>query len=169
MAARTATGPAGPGDIRTIVAIASRQFGMDFASWLRDHAGEILVEHSHKTGKIRYVHVGGSLMLVLRPVDGCFSISIDAARVLASLEAGSVRNGVVILDDVAGFIKNGGNVFVKHVVKAPAWLRPSQDVYVVDQQGNVLAVGKTLVSGRDMAHFTRGIAVKTRHGNKEKE
>ena len=152
------------GDARAIVAIAARQFGTRFSTWLREHLDGIHVEHSRKTGKIRYVRAVETLLLVLRPVDGFFSLSVDGARVLATLEREVMENGIVVLDEVAEFIKKGKNVFAKHVVNAPMTLRPSQEVYVTDGHGTVLAVGKSVLSGRDMMHFDRGVAVKVRHG-----
>jgi predicted RNA-binding protein (TIGR00451 family) len=155
--------PVTPIDARMLEAIAARQFGKHAASFLHDNP-RLGIERSKNTGKIRYVYLGDELILVLRPEEGFFSLSIPGARILNDLERDSMVNGITVLDDVADFIKDGKNVFAKHVVDPPATIQPSQELYVCDGKREVLAVGKAILSGRDMQYFKRGVAVNTRHG-----
>ena len=156
--------PVTPVDARMLEAIAARQFGKHVAAFLHDNRARIGIERSKNTGKIRFVHLDGELVLVLRPEEGFFSLSIPGARILYGLERDAMLNGIEVLDDVAEFIKDGKNVFAKHVVNPSATIQPSQELYVCDSKREVLAVGKAILSGRDMRYVKRGVAVSTRHG-----
>nr|MDO8110132.1 pseudouridine synthase [Candidatus Sigynarchaeota archaeon] len=153
-----------PVDARMLEATASRQFGKQLAAFLHENRARIGIERSKNTDKIRFVYLGGERILVLRPEEGFFSLLIPGARILNDIERDSMVNGIFVQDDVAEFIKNGKNVFAKHVRDPPSWIRPSQELYVCDGQRNLLAVGKAVLSGRDMQYFKRGVAVKIRHG-----
>jgi len=61
-------------------------------------------------------------------------------------------------------IREGRNVFAKHVVKADPWIRPQDEVIVVNDRRELLAVGRAVLTGSEMTQFKRGIAVKTRRG-----
>ena len=73
-------------------------------------------------------------------------------------------NLVVVQDDVAEFIRAGGDVFAKQYSRADEDLRPAEEVFVTNEEGRLLAVGKAVLSGNDMKHFKRGVAVKVRSG-----
>jgi uncharacterized protein with predicted RNA binding PUA domain len=71
---------------------------------------------------------------------------------------------VVVRNEVAKFIAEGGDVFAVHVVRADDAIRPKDEVIVVDENENFLAVGKAVLSGEEMRAFKSGVAVKVRHG-----
>jgi len=144
--------------------IAARQFGKHVATFLHDNQARLGIERSKNTCKIRFIYLDNELILVLRPEEGFFSLSIPGARIINDLERDAMINGITVLDDVADYIKDGKNVFAKHVVDPPAAIQPSQELYVCDGKREVLAVGKAILSGRDMRYFKRGVAVSTRHG-----
>ena len=75
-----------------------------------------------------------------------------------------VRNAVAVQDDVGEFIMKGGDVFAKHIVNASDMIRPSDEVIVTDEEGQLLGVGAALLSGNDMKYFRRGVAVRIRRG-----
>lgn len=153
---------------RRVETIARFQFGDGFGQHVESvaKAGMLSVKHSRKTGKLRYVYDGDDLLLVSRPTDGYFSMSLHAARIINEIEIkeGTMVNGVKVLTEVSEFIRKGRNVFAKHVVDPSPQIRPLQEIYVTDEQRTLLAVGKALLSGNDMAWFSSGIAVKVRHG-----
>ncbi|MBD3187360.1 hypothetical protein GF325_11060 [Candidatus Bathyarchaeota archaeon] len=153
-----------PIDQRMLVALVRMQFGEPFGAWLESSIDTMKVERSMKTGKIKYLHGSNGIFLVLRPTDGFFTLTIDAAILLNELEANAMENGITILTEVASFIKDGRNVFAKHVVNPNPGIQPLQELYVCDEERNVLAVGKAIISGTEMATLSRGVAVKTRHG-----
>ncbi|NMC05136.1 MAG: pseudouridine synthase [Candidatus Lokiarchaeota archaeon] len=156
--------PVTPIDARMLEAIAARQFGKHLATFLQQNRARLAIERSKNTGKVRFVYLDTNLILVLRPEEGFFSLSIPGARVLNSLERDAMLNGITVLDDVAEFIKAGKNVFAKHVVNPSPSIQPAQELYVCDGKREVLAVGKAILSGRDMCYIKRGVAVSTRHG-----
>jgi uncharacterized protein with predicted RNA binding PUA domain len=68
------------------------------------------------------------------------------------------------MDDVVEAVEIGGNVFAKHVVDAGDAIRPGDEVVVVDSRGDVVAVGKALLTREEMLRFKAGAAVKVRRG-----
>ena len=76
----------------------------------------------------------------------------------------SPRLRVVVRSDVGEFIRQGRNVFAKHVVAACEEIRPESEVLIVDEGEMFLGVGKAVLTGREMTAFRTGAAVKTRHG-----
>lgn len=158
------TDPVNSFEARTLEAMAARQFGMQFAGFLNKHRDQLSIERSKNTGKIRYVYLDGTLVLVLRPEEGFFSLSLAGAAIVNELETERPINGIMVPDDVAEFIKDGKNVFAKHVLDPWPGIRPAQELYVCDEKRNVVAVGKAILSGKDMKFFKRGMAIKIRHG-----
>lgn len=146
---------------RRIRSVADYQFGKGVGARLFPENVEII--HSKRTGRIRYVYLDGKRLATLRPTDGLFSLSILGAKIIVE-NANSAKCLVAIMDDVSEFIVEGGDVFAKHVVKADGDIRPKDEVIVVDEKGEVLAVGRAVLSGEEMIAFTRGVAVKVRRG-----
>jgi uncharacterized protein with predicted RNA binding PUA domain len=69
-----------------------------------------------------------------------------------------------VSNDVASFVAEGKSVFAKHVVAADSEIRPEEEVTVLDEDGRLLAVGRAVLTGREMLAFKRGVAVKVRRG-----
>ena len=151
-------------EARTLETIAARQFGPQVAAFLHENRDRLAIERSKNTNKIRYVYLDGTLVLVLRPEEGFFSLSIAGAAIVNDLENERPINGIMVPNDVAEFIKSGKNVFAKHVLDPWPGIRPAQELYVCDEQRTVVGVGKAILSGNDMRFFKRGMAVKVRHG-----
>jgi 7-cyano-7-deazaguanine tRNA-ribosyltransferase len=146
---------------RKLVGIANYQFGKDAGTALFDRG--IRVACSKRTGRIRHVYRKGKLIATLRPKDGYLALTTEGAFLLLS-RMKQPPNLVVVQDDVQDFIKAGGDVFAKHVVHADENLRPAEEAIVTNQEGVLLAAGKTVLSGRDMHYFKRGVAVRVRRG-----
>ncbi len=145
-------------------AIADYQFGKGVGEKLFPE--NIEVQLSPRTGRIRYVNSDGERLATLRPTDGLFSLSIKAAKFMAE-NIPDAKCFVTIKTDVAEFIAKGGDVFAVHVVKVNPQVRAKDEVVVLDEQGNVLAVGRAVLSSREIAAFKTGVAVKVRHGTKK--
>ena len=150
--------------LRRIRSVADYQFGKGVGVKLFPKKVEILF--SKRTGRIRYVYLGGERLATLRPTDGFLSLSIAGAkRIVENVD--SVECLVKVQEDVAQFIARGGDVFAKHVVEACEAVHPKDEVIVVDGNGEVLAVGRAVLSGEEMKSFKHGVAVKVRHGRME--
>jgi predicted RNA-binding protein (TIGR00451 family) len=76
-------------------------------------------------------------------------------------------NLVSVDSDVSEAIRAGGDVFAKHVLRADPELRPADEAIVTDESGTLLGVGRSILSGREMVDFKRGVAVKLRRGVEE--
>ncbi len=150
-----------PGSMqRQVQVIADFQFGRGAGRALfPDGCGFIF----SRTGRIRQVTLGGKRLVTVRAMDGKFTLGIDGAlRLLASLPAPAHR--VVVLDEVAEFIREGKNTFAKHVVAADPGIRSGDEVMVVTGNDDLLATGSAVLSGREMLCFNYGVAVKVRQG-----
>ena len=102
-------------------------------------------------------------LATLRPTDGLFSLSIAGAKRIAE-DTSLAKCFVTIQNSVSKFIAEGGDVFAVHVLKADDEIRSKDEVIVVNENGEVLAVGRALLSGKEMIAFKVGVAVKVRRG-----
>lgn len=143
--------------------VADFQFGKNIGA--RIFPENIKIIHSKGTGRIRYVHLGKKRLVTLRPTDGMFSLSIHGAKRIVKNAAPKCL--VTIRDDISQFIREGRSAFAKHVIDADVKIRPQDEVVVMDQRGQVLAVGRAALSGEEMMKFKTGVAVRIRHGNLE--
>lgn len=150
--------------LRKLVGVANYQFGKDAGTVLFSKG--IRIRCSKRTGRIRHIYIGGKLIATLRPKDGCLALAPDGALLILS-KIKPPPNLVVVQDDVADFVRAGGDVFAKHVVRADLGLRAAEEVIVTNEQGVLLGVGKAVLSGKDMSFFKRGVAVRVRKGTNE--
>lgn len=150
--------------LRKLVGIANYQFGKDAGTVLFSKGTRITC--SRRTGRIRHIYSGRRLIATLRPKDGYLALAPEGALLILS-KIKQPPNLVVVQNDVADFIKAGGDVFAKHVARADMGLRPAEEVIVTNEQGVLLGVGKAVLSGKDMSFFKRGVAVRVRKGISE--
>lgn len=134
-------------------------------------------EYSPRTGRVRHVRErsSGTLLFTFRH-DGSIAPSIAGAKALLdrktmkALKKNSKGNytrprwTVTVMDGVSEIVSQGKTVFCKHVVDCHHSLRPVEDVAVLNQKGELLAVGRTILAGPIMKQFKRGVAVKVREG-----
>lgn len=74
------------------------------------------------------------------------------------------RLWVKVLEEAEPFVAEGRSVFARHVEDADEEIRPQEEVIVVNGKGEVLAVGRAVLSGREMKAFKHGVAVRVRRG-----
>jgi len=151
-------------ELAKIRSIADYQFGKGVAAKLFPENVE--VEYSPRTGRIRFINIDGERLATLRPTDGLLSLSVKAAKFVAE-NAAFAHCFVTVKNDVSEYIAAGGDVFAVHVVKVDVEIRASDEVIVLDEAGNVFAVGKAMLSSVEMTAFKSGVAVKVRHGAKK--
>jgi len=144
--------------------IADFQFGKGVGAKLFPDSIEI--QFSPRTGRIRYINLDRERLATLRPTDGLLSLSIKAAQTVTA-DIPEVKCFVTVKNDVAPYIAKGGDVFAVHVVKVDNEVGAKDEVIAIDEDRNVLAVGRTLLSSKEIRAFKIGAAVKTRHGAKE--
>jgi len=69
---------------------------------------------------------------------------------------------VMVSRDAAKAVAKGRNVPAKHVVKIVGDARPNQEVLVVDENLNVVAVGRLTISTDELAGLSKGFVVRIR-------
>jgi len=121
---------------------------------------------SINTGRIRHIYLDHDLLATLRPTDGMFSLTLAGAKRLIK-GVKSPRLWVKVQKDIESFIAQGKSVFAKHVVDADEEIRPQEEVIIIGENNRVLAVGKAVLTGKEMKAFKHGVAVKVRRGASE--
>ncbi|MDI3482266.1 MAG: 7-cyano-7-deazaguanine tRNA-ribosyltransferase [Candidatus Methanomethylophilaceae archaeon] len=148
------------------VAVARYQFGKEAAKILFD--GDIELVVSKKTGKIRNVLVNGEHILSMRAGDGYYSLRLEGARKLVE-NLPSPKMRVTVVDDAVPFNREGRNVFCGFVYDSDPNLIPMDEVMVVSRAGELLAVGRALMTRDEMLSFEKGMAVKVREGTSSQQ
>jgi len=149
--------------LRKVKAICDYQFGQAITDILFDDESEIQFFFSRNTGKIKHIYQDNNLMLNLRPTNGFFTLSLfSAGKIIDNTPSPSLR--AVVMSEVSEFIRKGRNVFCKHVVDIDIALRPNDEVIVVNQNNDLLAIGKLVIPVPYIRSFQSGIALKIRKG-----
>jgi len=150
--------------LQKIRSIANYQFGRGVGERL--FPNNVDVVFSKRTKRIRHIYFGGRRLATLRPTDGMFSLTVAGAkRIFGSTK--HPRLWVKVSGDAAPFVAKGKSVFAKHVVDVDEEIRPREEVVVLDEMGEVLAVGRTVLTGAEMKAFKCGVAVRVRWGSLE--
>ena len=151
--------------LQKIRSVADYQFGREVGTKLFPDTVNIV--YSKNTGKIRHIHLKEELLATLRPTTGLFVLTLAGAKRLVR-EVKPLRCWVKVHDDAEPFVSKGRSAFAKHVIEADAEIRPQEEVIVINRENEVLAVGRALLSGKEMKEFSRGMAVRVRRGVAEK-
>lgn len=151
-------------DVRKLKAIADYQFGWGSGEAL--FKGNINVEKSKKTGKIRHIYDGKTLIVNMRASDSYLVLSKEGAKRLHNSTA-YPKNRVVVNKDSEPFALDGKSVFAKFVVECDENIRSNDEVLIVNEEDKLLAYGKSLLSAVEINNFQTGQAIKTRKGFKK--
>ena len=154
-----------PEDLQKIRSIADYQFGKKVGK--KFFPETVTVAHSKNTGKIRHIYYGEELLATLRPTTGLFILTISGAKRMINV-VDPIGLWVKVEDYAESFIAKGRSVFAKHVIASDPEIRPNEEVIVISNENEVLAVGRALLTGKEMLAFQRGIAVRVRRGATEK-
>lgn len=134
-----------------------------------------------RTGRIRNViNSNGVHILSPRLAEGGLSLTVEGARLLHSLRNNPIPtnfgpkkksdcngNGlawVVVDSDAEPFVKQGRNVMHGFVLACDEWTRPDETVLIVNQSGELLAIGRSQSTPEELSTFKKGIAIKVREG-----
>ena len=126
---------------------------------------------SRRTGRLKYAADRNSkqVLFTFRP-NGTVAPTIEGASLLLSKSKvtkikSRPRWTITVLDGVSEVVSEGKTVFCKHVVHCDDSLRAGDDVSILNEKGDLLAVGRSIISGPMMKQFKRGPAVKVREGS----
>ncbi|MGY5877109.1 MAG: tRNA-guanine transglycosylase, partial [Candidatus Thorarchaeota archaeon] len=148
---------------RKICSLIAYQWNIDFPTFLENE--DTSVTYSKATRKIRYVNRNNTIIFTLVPTSGLLTPTLEGGQEL--LQAGLSEQYTVTVDkDAAEFIAQGKSALAKFVEFAHPKLRAGEEVLLVNPSGDLLATGRTLLSGPEMMTFDRGVAVVTRHSRK---
>ncbi|MHA2431511.1 MAG: PUA domain-containing protein, partial [Promethearchaeota archaeon] len=118
---------------------------------------------SKNTGRMRHIYYQENLLLNFRPTNGFFTLSLfSAKKIIKSVPKPILR--VIVQNEISEFIKKGRNVFCKHIIDIDDNLRALDEVIVVNQKDELLAIGKLMFPVPYLRSFKRGIAVNVRRG-----
>ena len=116
--------------------------------------------YSKKTGRIRTVTLNGKLLATMRS-DGSIAPTLYGATLLIQ-QPEFQENCIVAQEGPDQFVAEGRSLFAKHVVKCGDRIKPEADVAILNVKGEVIAVGKAILSAKMMRSFKAGAAVKVR-------
>ncbi|APW96461.1 PUA domain containing protein [Halobiforma lacisalsi AJ5] len=155
-----ADGSAGPSTLRTI---ADYQFGAGAGEAMFPPAeSESLTIKRTSSGRPQQIHAENGRIASFG-TDGRFTLGLEGGRRLAAaLEHPSYR--VVVDDESEPFVREEKNVFAKFVLEAGSEIRPGDEVLVVHERGELLAVGRAELDADAIADFETGMAVNVREG-----
>ena len=151
-------------DIKKIKAIADYQFGVGAGDAL--FKGNIKIEKSKKTGKIRHIYDGKVIIVNMRASDSYLVLSKEGAKRLHNAMP-YPENRVVVNKDSEPFALEGKSVFCKFVVDCEDNIRSNDEVLIVNEEDELLAYGKALLGACEIREFETGQAIKTRKGMKK--
>jgi len=141
--------------------IADYQFGAGAGAALFPPSDDLTVTHS-TGGRPRQVRADAG-RIVSYGTDGRFTLGLEGGRRLVdALNAPAGR--VVVGSESEPFVREGKNVFAKFVQRVDDDVRPRDEVAVVHETGDVLAVGRAELAADAMHDFDTGMAVKVRAG-----
>lgn len=148
-------------DMEFLRIISEFQFGLDRGEDFITDDTELRV--SRRTERIRTAQINGEIIATLRPSDGLITLTFRGAELLSrAIPATAMR--ISVNDDSAPFNSKGSNVFAKFVVDSDPEIRPGNEV-LVENRGSLIAVGKAVLTGREMISFRRGVAVNVHQGS----
>lgn len=148
-------------DLWRIRATIDMQFGRRASEALL--RGQVKLVKSRKTGRIRNVLVNGAHVLSLRAHDGLFTLKVEGARRLhAAFPPPALR--IMVQTDTAQFNQEGKNVFCKFVKDCDDAIRPGDEVLVVTEADELVAVAQAAMNRDEMLSFRRGVAAYVREG-----
>jgi 7-cyano-7-deazaguanine tRNA-ribosyltransferase len=123
------------------------------------------IELSRSTGKIRFVRMENEIVFTLVPTTGLLAPTFKGGEML--IRQGFPEDYIVTVDsDATPFVAKGKSALAKFVINASPNLRAGEDVLLKSPEGEYLGVGRSVLSGREIMTFSRGVAVVTRHARK---
>ncbi|RQG98066.1 PUA domain-containing protein [Natrarchaeobius chitinivorans] len=151
----------GDADISTLRTIADYQFGARAGRALFPLEESLTIKRT-TSGRPQQVHCTGG-RIVSFGTDGQFTLGLEGGRRLfGGFDDGSYR--VVVDDESEPFVREEKNVFSKFVLAADDAIRPGDEVLVVHERGELLAVGRAELDGAAIESFETGMAVNVREG-----
>ncbi|MFC2154652.1 tRNA guanosine(15) transglycosylase TgtA [Candidatus Altiarchaeota archaeon] len=145
-------------DLDKIRKIADYQFGSGAGDLIPE---KVKIKRSRKTKRIRWVYLEKEMIASVRASDHFILPKEWLAKELLK-KFKSPRLRIVVDKEAVPFIKDGLSVFSKFVVDVDEELRCGDEVLIVDEKDNLLAIGSTFLSPKEIRDFQRGMAARVR-------
>jgi len=151
-------------EIAQIYGVLYYQFGREAAGAFFERKEELRVRR-YLSGIIREVILGGSPVLFHNPTTGLFTLSWEAAEIIfPRIPSGKMR--IFAKRDI--FEKHTKKVLLRPaVLEATEDVRPGDEVFIVDERGELLALGKALMSAEEIKRLTKGKVALVRRSRSE--
>ncbi len=143
-------------EYKVLKAIASIQFGRAAAEALLPSPDRLTV-YRGKGGRPRSILLDGDLILVWRPTDGYFSLTLSGAKIVKGVTR-PPRLRVIVKGDR----EIRGSVLARDVLGIDPLLRVGDEVIVVDRDDRIVGVGRLRVPPRMVEGLERGEVVRVR-------
>lgn len=134
------------------------QFDLNVAKALLPSHEVVRVTLSPK-GRIRHVYVNGVRLLTLRPSDGLFTLSLEGGEIVRRASK-PPRFRVIVLGREARYIK--GSVLKPIVLDIDPEARPGDEILIVDENDNLVGVGKLRLPPILVKSLEKGEVVRVR-------
>ncbi|MFB6132953.1 MAG: PUA domain-containing protein [Halanaeroarchaeum sp.] len=146
-------------DLAAMRTLADYQFGRGAGSGLFPPVESLRIQRS-SSGRPRQILSEEGRIVSLR-IDGRFTLGIEGGRrLVTTLDPPGYR--VTVGDESEPFVREGKNVFNKFVGPVDEAIRQGDEVAVVHERGDLLAVGRAELDAAAMADFETGMAVAVR-------
>ena len=124
---------------------------------------QIEIKISRKTKRIReiYDHKSQQLLFSLRTSDGRLLPTLEGANRI--LESGYKGNRIYISQEAVPFVSSGKTAFCKHILKVDNNIIVGSEIFVLDENGTLLAIGTAVQPGYAMLEMNYGAAAKIKH------
>jgi len=147
-------------ELRYLKAIIDHQLGVDVGDVL--FSGKVKLKISKNTGRIREVYDSNNRRLAsIRASSYTFNLTLVAARVIHRVVK-PPKLRTFVINEVVPHVTRGSTLFARHVLSIDENLRAGDEVLVVDEEDNLLCVGRLVLSPLEVLHFIKGPAVKLR-------
>ena len=140
-------------------AILNYQFGKDTHELIENK--DVIVKRSRKTGIIRQFLIDNKISGTIRPSDFMIVPSKEFAETLCSFLP-KKRLKVIASKDSIPFVDQNKDLLAKFVEKADSEIKPGEEVFITNLDGNFINSGRAMLSASEMLDFKRGVAVRIR-------
>ena len=145
--------------LRIVRAIADYQFGGGIGEKLFDD--ECIVKISKRTGRPKYVYEGEEVLATVRYPDNLLALTLKGAEKLSKILP-RPRFRVVIKPEALNKILKGMNPTARDILNVDEKILPGEEVLIEDLKGELIGVGRAVVSGSLMKDLASGVVVKLR-------
>ncbi len=151
--------PLKPLEINHLATIADFQFGAGTGKFLSTL--NLKAEHSPKTKRMKFIYYNDERIFSYRVNDGYLIPSIYGGILIYSEGFGLT---VIANNDAETFVKQGKTLFAKFVADAMDSISSQDEVFVINEKKEFIAVGTALLPGSLMKTIKKGSAVNIRKG-----